>query len=243
MLKIVICDDNQVHNQFLEKSIAEALKKNDLDIKIDLIADNSEEVLKYAVEAKDACIYILDINMENDTAGLELAAKIREFDKAPYIVFVTAHQEHSLAGYKTKTFDFLIKPLDTQMVEDLLLRIFSDYKDLNKKTPSLKIKSGSVVHFIPYSEIIYCEKVKNVLYVHTSEKVVSGYESLKNVIEQTQDKFFMCHKSFLISLDHIKTFDINNNLVTMTGNKPCPVSRKYKRTLIALLEGSNGQNN
>ena len=57
-------------------------------------------------------IYLLDINMV-PVGGLEIAKRIRQYNKEAYIAFITGFIDYAMEGYKVKhhTFIFLLNSL------------------------------------------------------------------------------------------------------------------------------------
>lgn len=236
MLEIIICDDNPVHNKFLCATIVKILRKHNLPGQVVLLVNSAEDLLSCFLRTGGRRLFLLDIHLGDDSInGIDVASRIREKDSDAYIVYVTAYQEYLLSGYKTKTFDFLLKPLNEQVVESMLLRLFKDYSATFSAERALCLKVGSVLHNIPYREIIYFEKMRNILYVHTYDNVFSSYESLKTIAERVPSNFIMCHKSYIVSSDKIKCWDLSGKTVTMINNQKCPVSRRFKSNLLDVM--------
>ncbi len=53
-------------------------------------------------------------------SGMETAQMIREFDSDLMIVFVTGHADYVFDGYRTGALDYLMKPVKTQKLMELL---------------------------------------------------------------------------------------------------------------------------
>ncbi len=67
----------------------------------------------------DVDLVLLDINMPGLT-GLETGALLPE--DGPYIIFITAHEEHALAAYDLGAVDYLLKPIDAVRLGKALQR-------------------------------------------------------------------------------------------------------------------------
>ena len=239
MLDIIICDDNPIHNQFLLATTEKMIFRHNLNGRIVLSTGHFEQVLNHNPSPDHTSLYLLDVHLgEAAPTGIDVAAQIRERDKTAYIVFVTAHQQYSLIGYKTKTFDFLLKPLNEEIVEQMLLRVFGDMEAAEPESNVLRLKVGSVYHSIPYATIVCFEKMRNILYIHTADNVYSAYESLKTISQQIPEDFVACHKSYIVARNKIRAFDSANQTLTLTNGKICPVSRRYKGSLAQLFEPS-----
>jgi len=128
---ILLVDDHE-ENLFSLKNI---LDESSYDIMTALSAEAGWEILK---EHKIACI-LLDVHMPNMN-GFELAAKMRDDEElsAIPIIFVTAVEigsEKSKKGYDLGALDYLIKPLNPNLVRtkvDLYCQLFQKDKTISR---------------------------------------------------------------------------------------------------------------
>jgi len=86
MLNFVLCDDNKAALERFEKMLNLVLENNDLDGNISLATTNVNEVLDH-VKNNIVDVVILDIDLNTNISGLELAQKIRKINKKVYIIF------------------------------------------------------------------------------------------------------------------------------------------------------------
>ena len=141
MLNFVLCDDNLNIVMKLKEMLEILFLKNDFDAEVTFFSDNPEDVLQYEKE-NSVDVLILDINLNSNISGIDLAKKIRKNNKNVYIIFSTGHLEYSLLAYSVKTFDYLPKPITLERLEVTLNRLLDDLSNnstkefiqLNKKT-------------------------------------------------------------------------------------------------------------
>lgn len=240
MLEIVICDDIASHNRFVKSSVETAINKYNLPGKIAMVTESADDVLTFAQKPGELRLYLLDINMGNEKDGLMLADKIRESDVSAYIIYITAHAEYSVMGYKTKTFDFLIKPLNKRMIQEAVLRVFEDVEYISKQGRVFQFKVGSVIHYIPVSEILCMQKERNILHVQTENVRLTGYGSLRDAIAHLPKSFALCNKSCLVSLEKVKKMDGANMMLYLKNGQSFQVSRHYKAALAEAMEAYYG---
>ena len=74
MLNFVLCDDNKAALERFEKMLNLVLENNDLDGNISLATTNVNEVLDH-VKNNIVDVVILDIDLNTNISGLELAQK------------------------------------------------------------------------------------------------------------------------------------------------------------------------
>jgi len=65
-------------------------------------------------------LVFLDIRMEGETSGLDLARKINRMKVPPRLIFVTAYPEHSLVSHSYHPVHFLMKPLEDAKLGEAL---------------------------------------------------------------------------------------------------------------------------
>ena len=85
MLNFVICDDNENSLSKFSKMLNLVFENNNLEGHITLSSPNPYDVLEY-VSKHTVDAVILDIDLQSDISGLDLAQKIREISKNIYII-------------------------------------------------------------------------------------------------------------------------------------------------------------
>ena len=135
MLNFVICDDNHAVLNRLSKMLESIFINNNIDAEIGLKSTKSSDVINYLKDNK-VDVLILDINLNSEISGCDIADMVRKKNKDVYIIFSTGHLEYALIAYKYKTFDYLPKPIVEERLEETILRLVDDIK----LTPSKFIK-------------------------------------------------------------------------------------------------------
>lgn len=237
MLNFILCDDKKQHNIYMKKRLEKIIKTHKLDAKVAFYSNDPLDILKYSqIHKNDFCnVYVLDIDFEDKMNGVELARKIRDNEANAYIIFVSAHQEYSMLCYKVKTFDFLLKPVNYDILEKCILALVKDFYSVYEKKDEqfITIKTTSEIHKIPIDDIYYCEKYGKILVIHTKKGVFRTYTTIKEIQKKLENYgFFRCHKSYLINLKYISHISINENAVYMVNGGKCFVSRSYRKELL-----------
>jgi two-component system response regulator AgrA len=151
MLKIVICEDNIQYRNTLSEYVESILSANCIPGKLVLVCENASQVRNF-MDRQDANVFFLDIKLNSDEDGYELASKINENVRKPYIVFVTEHLEYLLLGYKVRPFDFLPKPVTKVVLESCILNIYKDYLESSEASSNdpgkLRVSTGGKIMLI-----------------------------------------------------------------------------------------------
>jgi len=230
MLNFVICDDNQNMLNKLSKMFDTIFISNNLDANIAFHSTNPEEILNYA-NSHSVDVFILDIQLKSSMSGLDLAQKIREFNKDCYIIFTTGHLEYSLIAYKLKTFDYLAKPITLERLEETVLRLVDDVNGQPKKY--IKIDNKNTL--VDENEILYIKREGMKLIYHTASKDYEAYSSFAKMESLLPKNFTRCHKSFIVNTNKVVHVDPVSNNIYFSDNSSCEIGPKYKKTVLEVL--------
>lgn len=230
MLNFVVCDDNQNMLNKLSKMFDTIFISNNIDATIAFQSTNPDEILDFA-NSHSVDAFILDIQLKSDMSGLDLAQKIREFNKDCYIIFTTGHLEYSLVAYKLKTFDYIAKPITIERLEETILRLVDDVNGQPKKY--IKIDSKNTL--VDESEILYIKREGMKLIYHTSSKDYEAYSSFAKMEPFLPDNFIRCHKSFIVNMNKIVHLEPVSNMIYFGDDSCCEIGPKYKREILEVL--------
>ena len=225
MLNFVLCDDNLVIVNKLKEMLEFLFVKHDIEAKVTFTSDNSIDVLDF-IANNHVDVIILDINLNSNISGLELAKRVRKNNKGVYIIFSTGHLEYSLIAYSVKTFDYLPKPITIERLEVTLLRLLEDVKFSNKKFIYIDNKT-----IINYSEINYIKKDGMKLVFCTDSHKYETYNSFSKIQSILPDNFIRCHKSYIANADNISNINTNKNIILFKNDLSCEIGPKYKNNL------------
>ena len=182
------------------------------------------------VEKHKPDILFLDIQMPELT-GIQLSTLLKGKTN---IIFTTAYAQFALEGYELNVVDYLLKPFSfdrfIQAVEKVktLIHTSENGQNLFENDDFFFIKTDGRNRFkkVYLSEIFYLESVKNYVIVHTENKQIVTYNTLKYYEESLPEiQFVKIHRSFLVSLDKIEKTDTDS--VWVSG-KELPLGDTYR---------------
>ena len=223
---ILIVEDEPL----IAKDLAYMLE--DLDYKIAGIAYNAEDALRI-IDEQSVDLAILDINIEGEMSGIDLAKKMNQI---PFI-YLTSHSSKEVVAEAKRTgpLAYLVKPIDEHDLLSTIDVAFYNYlqKIDNKENQNKKIfddvifiKSGHSYVKVRAKDIIYVEANDNYCFIHTSHKKFLLSQTLKSIEGKLESfKFIRVHRSYLINPEWIEKFsEVNVHL----HGKEIPISRKHK---------------
>lgn len=244
MLKAVIIDDEIKALQ----SLTWELTNFSDEIKVVASFTDPHEALTYLETNSPDCLF-LDIEMPT-MDGFQFIQKIKNKDFP--VIITTAYNQYAIKALKNEAVDYLLKPIDTDDLNDTILKIkkyntkhnaaaqLEDVlKNFNTNTVEKKITistDGKLV-FLKSDEILYAESDGNysTIFLENGQKMVLT-KKLKDVNEiLPNDCFFRVHNSYIINLNKIKEFIKTDGYVVLSSNHKIPVSRQKKSTFLDML--------
>lgn len=232
MKKILIVEDEEE----LAANISEIL--SGLDYQVASVVDNAKDALSF-LETTQVDLVLMDIMIKGDLDGIDLAYKIREIYQIP-IVFSTAYSgTEYLERISSDIHEgYLLKPFTVDSLKTAVffgLKRYEERKTINKQAPkgSLKVMDKGYLVPIPFSEILYLKADGLYTKIYTKVKSYLVRNILKGFEEKLpEDQFFRVHKSYLINVEHVTSFNAKKiNL----GETPVPIRRGLYKELIEKL--------
>ncbi len=237
MISFVLCDGNlQILNR-LAKSLEGIFFRNDISAEISFQSTVAHDVLNY-VSTNKVDVLILDINLKASITGFDIANAVRKKNKDVYIIFSTGHLEYALMAYKYKTFDYLSKPVCDERLEETILRLVEDRKNIGKKF--VKIDRNTIINA---NDINYIKKDGMKLIFCTANRNYEIYSSFSKIESCLPDNFIRCHKSYIINVNNIANLTANENTIFFDHNVTCFIGAKYKNKLLEVFKYGTFTNN
>ncbi|WP_342513716.1 LytTR family DNA-binding domain-containing protein [Sporosarcina sp. FSL K6-1522] len=248
-MRVIICEDDHAQKNRLHKEIMDYANFHEPSIEVVLCTSQPDEVLAY-LEQHQADCYFLDIELNHELNGMELAMEIRKKDPIATIIFITTHADYLKLTftYKLAALDFIVKETTEQIsseVKEALQVAFKKYKQLGEFDQSARVQ-------LQIGERIQNVNIQDIYYIETSTKPhklalyeKNGYYEFYGKLidfEGLDASFYRCHKSYVINLCHVSELNKTERKVTMSNGTVCMVSfrlvRELQRKLAAVSKNS-----
>lgn len=241
MIKVFVCEDNKEQREKFTKAIEDIIMIENFDIEIALTTENPYNILDYLKTNDVSGLYFLDVDLKTDINGIKLAELIREYDPRGFIVFVTTHAEMSYLTfmYKVEAMDYIIKDNYNNVKERIHQCILNANKKYSSKTTELQknftIKAQDKIINIEYNKILFFETSTTIhkVILHAIDRQVEFYAKMKDVEDKLDKRFYRCHRSFLVNIDHINEIDMANRVIKMVNGEECLASTRLMKNLLA----------
>lgn len=242
-VKILIADDERHICQELNYII----NNFDSDVKVKSASSGTEALS--IIQKDNPEIIFLDINMPGIN-GIDLAQIIKEMNKQPYIVYITAYDQYAVDAFKVGAKGYILKPfLDKEIIEHL-------QQALNY----IKVKGAEEVNASPIEKIkektyylhhlagiingkTYIVNVNDIRFVYANNRSVyfntkNTEYLLQNTLSYIESKlnpeqFVRCHRNFIVNINQVRElvpwFNSTYIFVLNDDKKTeIPISRSYK---------------
>ena len=212
---VAICDDDV----FFQKELQSVLFsfKAERRLHIDVYLYGSGEAL--LSDRKKFDMVFLDYQMPG-IDGMETAKELRKRNLTCSIVFVTSYPEFVFKSFEVQPYRFLCKPVAEEIITTLMTGFIREQKLLAPVT--VLTDDGQVI--IPSKDILYVEGDGKYCVIRTASKTYHCSKTLTQIHDMLpQHCFYRSHKSYVINLYGIGTFD--NSKVTLTNGEVAKIGR------------------
>ena len=236
-MKFIVVEDERDAQEKIKKLLRKISVQTQIDLEIEYFKNYDEKLQKEIDNTLYPKIYIMDIELDGEVSGMEVAEKIRDNDWDSEIIFVTTHDKFFDKVHRQilEVFDFIEK------FQDMENRLEKDIKlILSKKADKklLKIKGNHADVEIYMRNILYIlrdkEERKSIIYTDTDDVTFKVSNSLVDLLEKLDSRFVQTHKSCIanktrmIERNYAKGYFILDN-----GKQVDYLSRKYRKGIDA----------
>lgn len=172
---------------------------------------------------------------------------VRSLHQVPKIIFTTAHKEFAHEGFELDVVDYLLKPIRfdrflravnkafPQRHQETEINGLVNGHDKKFASPFIYVRVDRKMVKILLDDIVYIESDKDYVKVFTTHSTIISRQTISSVEAMlSENKFFRIHRSFIVSLDKIKSF---SNEIVEIGNKELPIGKLYRNSFLKLQGG------
>jgi len=200
-----------------------------------------EDALKAAsyVNGQKIDLIFLDIHMPRIT-GIDFLKTIKN---PPITILTTAYSEYAVEGYSLDVIDYLVKPITFERFLKASQKAM-EYFQLKARAEQLDaaevdyyfVRCDRKFEKVFFREISYVEGMQNYAVIHIGERKLITYITLASLEDQMpKDQFLRVHKSFLISLPHVKAIEGDEIILE---NARIPIGRTLREQVVHRIIGN-----
>lgn len=232
LLKFAICDDEPLIIQEISSLISNYMQENQLISYQIFRFFNGYSLLEYLKKGENFDLIFLDIRMKEYPDGMETAKILRRNHHQNLLIFITVLKDYVFDAFEIEAYDYLLKPLDIARFQRTMDRAIKFLQQ--QKNNYFAIQKGNVLEILSFSQIVYCEVQGRKIYIHKSDtKTLDYYYKLEDFQRQVDERFFRCHRSYLVNLDYVR--GCQNGRVKLESGDEIPVSRLREHDFMQAL--------
>jgi DNA-binding LytR/AlgR family response regulator len=239
--KCVIVDDEPLALDVLESFIQKVP-----ELELVGICHNAIEAMAM-LRQHEVDILFLDIQMP-EINGMDM---VRSIKSKPAVVFTTAYTEHAIQAFELDAIDYLLKPISFERfikaVNKAIHYVALGHKEqlpadvqhppLAEEEDYIFVKADKKIIKIKLDDVHYIEGLKDYVMIYTTDQRIITLQTMKNLEERLpSNKFLRVHRSFIISLDKLKS--VVGNAVEIK-DKLIPLGKHYRDDFMRLVEKHN----
>ncbi|MGC1243588.1 MAG: response regulator transcription factor [Chryseosolibacter sp.] len=200
--------------------------------------EDAVKAATYLKEQKVDLIY-LDIHMPK-VSGIDF---LKTLSKPPLTILTTAFTNYALEGYALDVVDYLVKPITFERFLKASQKAL-DYVHLKVRAETRSdiqedyffVRCDSKFEKVLFRDVSYIEGLQNYAMIHIPGRKLITYITLTSLESQLpKEQFLKVHKSYLVSIPHIKAIEGNEIIVE---NARIPISRNLRDEVIHQIMGN-----
>jgi two-component system, LytTR family, response regulator len=248
-MRVLIVDDEPLARSYLIEQLSAAA-----DVEIAGQASNGFEAVKMAEEL--ACdLMLLDVQMPK-LSGFEVMELLGE--RAPAVIFVTAHDEFAVQAFRIHAVDYLLKPVEPAHLQQALQRarerlrqpaaerlaasaeVAAAARPPGQWLERVVIREGPHVHVLATHSVDFIEAEDDYLVIAAGGKRHRKQQTLAQLETQLDPaRFVRIHRSFLLNVERIariEPYAKDSWQVFLSDGSHLPMSRSGYQRLRTVLD-------
>lgn len=225
-MRIIICEDEQVHQQALADAIrCWQTSSGHADIELSVFS-SSEDLIEHLEHGAEADLLYLDIEIPGEMNGVNLAHRIREAHLDMTIVFCTNYSEYVFEGYTVNALRYLKKPAAQEDIDYCCSYVYNRLAIQNDH--ALTLFSAGKRYVLRHIEIRCIEaRLRNLIFDTTlSSQPLSINAKLADIQSALPKRMFVrCHRSYIVNIAHVRM--LTRTACTLSNGITIPISRTF----------------
>lgn len=240
MIRTILVDDEPRGLNTLKKLLQEYCPE------LKIVAECADaDSAKEKIETLEPQLVFLDISLPGKSS-FDMLTEMEQINFE--IIFVTAHNEYTLQAFRYSAVDYLVKPIDEDLLADAVKRatkkiaaasvnnnIHTLLHNIQKPTSNQEMKlcipSLKGFQVVDLKDILFCEASGSYTnFYFTNNSTICSAKPIYEYEELLSDAGFVrIHKSYLVNLLHIKEYVRGEGgSVILSNSKEVEVSRRRK---------------
>ncbi|MDE5696150.1 MAG: LytTR family DNA-binding domain-containing protein [Lachnospiraceae bacterium] len=230
---IAIVDDEREEGEFLGDLIKNYFERYPEKTYEVCIYQEGEQLMAELAAQKYFDLFFLDVEMEDQANGIELAHKIRCRYQEPVIVYVTNHLECAPEAFEVNAYRFIPKRMLADKLSDVLDHALAVIDQIDQR--AYVVDTPDCVERILYKNIVRIEKDGKYINICHRNGTCRERKTLTEVMDVLKSaEFIYVDKSYIVNLRQIES--IRKDQLMLKDGSTLRISRpRYKKVREQLI--------
>lgn len=224
--RIAIVDDSTRDAGQLEELIEGYFAKSANRRYMVRLYQNSSALLWDLDDRKQFDIYFLDVEMPEQTSGLELAYKIRTYCLEAVIIYVTNYVKYAPQAFEVNAFRYIPKQMLGEKLGEALDCILPKIDRQDQRTYVIEVQGR--LERILYKNIVFIGKDGKYITIHHRDGESRERKSLSQIMDALKaPEFVYIDKGYIVNIQHIES--LQKDCILLKNGMELKISRsKYR---------------
>lgn len=198
MWNVWICDDDILFREELKRCVQNIVKVKKTWVPGAILFCTKEDLIHQITEHRsEENLVFLDLT-QGQRKGVWMGKQILETQPDAQLVFLSAEDDHCWELYEVEHVYALRKPVAEDHLRRAMERAEKRLRD--KRAMEFAVVSKKGVERIPMNQILYFEKEKRKVHLHTQTERCTFYGKFSDVVRRTHRYFMRCHNSYVVNI-------------------------------------------
>ncbi|ANU44446.1 DNA-binding response regulator [Enterocloster clostridioformis] len=226
MLKIAICDDENIIVNQIEEMIESICNIEGIPVDLDAFYCGKTLENEVMLGTKYDLIF-LDIQMK-DGNGIAAAKNIRKVDENALIIYVSSYDKYMMELFQLDVFAFIKKPIKKEVFTKIF---FEANRKICNKMFYFTFRYKNEEYKILCKDILYFESSGRKVNIHHRDGEISVFNGKLSEVEERlysgKIPFMRIHQSYLVNYYLIKSR--SKSEVTLSNGQKLPISEERQK--------------
>jgi two-component system, LytTR family, response regulator len=249
IIRTLIVDDEPVARQVLREELA---CFPDIDVVAE--ADNGSVALSEIARVKPDLV-LLDLHMPG-LDGFEVIRRLPQ-GSLPFIVIVTAYDDHAIRAFEAGALDYLLKPVSqerlhkavdrarslrgrTAEIAESLVKLDEAADRGSARARKIVGRAGEEYYLLNLDDVLAFQAEREIVWIVTARQRYMATQTLQNIDARLKGGVFQrVHRNALVNVNHVRKMTPLSSqrwLLTLTNNQELIVSKRQARTVREMLQ-------
>ena len=247
-IRTLIVDDEPIARQVLREELA-----GFADVEICGEAGNGHDALAQIVRQKPDLV-LLDLQMPG-LGGFDVIHRLPK-ESLPFIVIVTAYDQHAVRAFDAGALDYLLKPVSRERLEKAIERAramrgrtgeiaeslarLSESGAPDPRSRRIAGKSGEEYYLLNLDDVLAFQADREIVWIVTAKQRYMATQTLSSIERRLQGGTFRrVHRNALVNVSHVRKMTPLSSqrwMLTLTNNQELIVSKRQAHNIRQVLQ-------